>query len=70
MGNTESSLLSGRSWFWKDRIDSRDEETPDGWIIRDPILERLTGNHPLNAEMPLSLVAKGFITEPSQGYVR
>ena len=51
--------------------DPRDEHTHDEWIkSRDPLLDRLTGNHPLNAELPLAFVAADFLTPPARGYVR
>jgi hypothetical protein len=46
------------------------DHTPDDWIDRDPDLLHLTGKHPLNAETPVAILAKNFVTEPRKAYVR
>ena len=52
-------------------IDSKDKDTPDAWVPRDPRILRLTGRHPLNCEPPMhTLMEYGFITPPSVHYVR
>lgn len=51
-------------------VDSRDLETPDHWIARDPRLLRLSGAHPLICEPPLDLLFdQGFLTPPAIHYV-
>jgi nitrate reductase (NAD(P)H) len=48
-----------------------DKKTPDNHVPRDPRLIRLTGTHPFNVEAPLSsLYDEGFLTSPSNFYVR
>lgn len=48
-----------------------DINTPDSHVPRDARLVRLTGNHPFNAEAPLSeLFTEGFLTSPELFYVR
>lgn len=48
-----------------------DQKTPDCHVPRDPRLIRLTANHPLNCEAPLSaLFGEGFLTSPELFYVR
>jgi nitrate reductase (NAD(P)H) len=44
--------------------------TDDEWIARDEVLLRLTGKQPLNAEPPLSLLTKSFVTPANKSYVR
>nr|BDT56506.1 nitrate reductase-like protein [Rapaza viridis]BDU67343.1 nitrate reductase-like [Rapaza viridis] len=52
-------------------VDSRDVDTPDNWVKREPKLVRLTGRHPFNVEAPLPELAKyGFITPVRLHYVR
>ncbi|WIA41019.1 hypothetical protein OEZ86_004657 [Tetradesmus obliquus] len=52
-------------------VDSKDADTPDAWVPRDPRIQRLTGRHPLNCEPPMDvLMASGFITPPAIHYVR
>eukprot|EP00210_Caulerpa_lentillifera_P005019 g4793.t1 len=52
-------------------IDSKDIDTPDGWIPRNPSILRLTGRHPLNCEPPMSeLHDAGFVTPVSLHLVR
>ncbi|KAI9474233.1 MAG: nitrate reductase [Benjaminiella poitrasii] len=52
-------------------IDKKDIGTPDAFVSRDPMLTRLTGKHPLNAETPVSvLLNHGFITPNSVHIVR
>ncbi|KAJ3124881.1 hypothetical protein HK098_000819 [Nowakowskiella sp. JEL0407] len=54
-----------------DKVDPRDENTPDDWVRRHPDLVRLTGRHPFNCEPPLSaLIEEGWITSPALHYVR
>eukprot|EP00743_Colponemidia_sp_Colp-15_P008859 GILK01009669.1.p1 GENE.GILK01009669.1~~GILK01009669.1.p1 ORF type:complete len:854 (-),score=107.20 GILK01009669.1:121-2682(-) len=54
-----------------DDVDERDKDTPDNWIKRSPQLVRLTGNHPLNAEPPLSCQLQYEFKMPSAlHYVR
>ncbi|KAI9736048.1 MAG: hypothetical protein M1818_006224 [Claussenomyces sp. TS43310] len=49
----------------------QDIKTPDYHVPRDSRLIRLTGNHPLNVEAPLSaLYDEGFLTSPELFYVR
>lgn len=51
--------------------DHRDVGTPDEWIPRDGRLIRLTGQHPFNAEPPMSELRKTrFLTPTSLQYVR
>nr|GLL44044.1 nitrate reductase [NADH]-like isoform X2 [Ipomoea trifida] len=51
--------------------DSRDDNTSDHWIVRNPSLIRLTGKHPFNSEPPLArLMHHGFITPVPLHYVR
>eukprot|EP00887_Chlorella_sp_A99_P001111 scaffold14.g1111.t1 len=51
--------------------DDRDDGTPDAWIRRNPAMIRLTSNHPLNSEPPLSqLLEAGFHTPVALHYVR
>jgi len=64
------SALRGSTAKRKAHRDARDEHTPDFWVVRDPALERLTGTHPFNAELPLAEVARDFLTPPARGYVR
>lgn len=53
------------------QVDTKDADTPDNWVKRDPRILRLTGRHPLNCEAPMDvLMAQGFITSPSVHYVR
>lgn len=48
-----------------------DRNTPDSHVPRDARLVRLTGNHPFNAEAPLSeLFTESFLTSPELFYVR
>lgn len=48
-----------------------DRNTPDSHVPRDARLVRLTGNHPFNAEAPLSeLFTEGFLTSSELFYVR
>lgn len=52
-------------------IDSRDADTPDRWVPRDPRMSRNTGRHPFNSEAPIDdLMAAGFITPVSLHIVR
>ncbi|GMH44148.1 hypothetical protein BSKO_12082 [Bryopsis sp. KO-2023] len=47
-------------------VDAKDVQTPDSWIPRNPVLRRLTGDHPLNCEPPMQdLLSAGFITPVS-----
>ncbi|KAG6388732.1 hypothetical protein SASPL_150164 [Salvia splendens] len=51
-------------------LDSRDEDTADNWIERNPSLVRITGKHPFSAEAPLPrLMHHGFITPVFLHYV-
>ncbi|GAA5913630.1 uncharacterized protein JCM6883_004028 [Sporobolomyces salmoneus] len=51
--------------------DAQTKETPDGWIIRDSKLVRLTGKWPFNCEAPLpDLWQSGFLTPTQLFYVR
>ena len=53
------------------QIDEADQFSPDNWIPRSDQLIRLTGKHPLNAEVELSVVFDaGFITPADIHYVR
>lgn len=45
--------------------DVRDRGTPDEWIPRDGRLVRLAGNHPLNAEPPLTVLREHKFLTPS-----
>jgi nitrate reductase (NAD(P)H) len=45
-------------------------QNPDSWIKRDPNLIRLTGPLPMNAEPPMNLFMKDFITPSSLHYIR
>ncbi|KAG8389723.1 hypothetical protein BUALT_Bualt01G0008400 [Buddleja alternifolia] len=52
-------------------LDSLDELTADNWVERHPVMVRLTGKHPFNAEAPLPrLMQHGFITPVPLHYVR
>ncbi|CAJ0840863.1 5393_t:CDS:2 [Entrophospora sp. SA101] len=52
-------------------IDTRDSNTRDNWIPRNPKLIRLTGKHPFNCEPPVPLLLEqGFITPNDLHYVR
>ncbi|KAJ3258044.1 hypothetical protein HK104_007007 [Borealophlyctis nickersoniae] len=52
-------------------VDSRDVDTPDNWIPRDPSLIRLTGIHPFNCEPNLSKVVEaGPLTPTAIHFVR
>ncbi|CAF1468749.1 unnamed protein product, partial [Didymodactylos carnosus] len=52
-------------------VDVRDLNTPDNWIVRDPELIRLTGNHPFNCELPLTkLLQCSFWTPIRLHFVR
>ncbi len=52
-------------------INNKDFNTPDDWISRHPDMIRLTGNHPFNAEPPLTtLINSGKILDKSLHYVR
>ncbi|KAH7118490.1 Oxidoreductase, molybdopterin-binding domain-containing protein, partial [Dactylonectria macrodidyma] len=52
-------------------IDQADHFTPDNWFPRSPLLHRLTGSHPLNAEPGLvDLYDAGLITPSYLHYVR
>uniref|UniRef100_A0A7S0L9G1 Nitrate reductase n=1 Tax=Coccolithus braarudii TaxID=221442 RepID=A0A7S0L9G1_9EUKA len=54
-----------------EKIDERDQGTPDEWVPRHESLVRLTGRHPFNCEPPLpKLMEHGFITPASLHYVR
>lgn len=54
-----------------DKVLQEDRNTPDFHVPRDIRLVRLTGNHPFNAEAPLSeLFTEGFLTSPELFYVR
>lgn len=54
-----------------DKVLQEDKNTPDWHVPRDARLVRLTGNHPFNAEAPLSeLFTEGFLTSPELFYVR
>jgi nitrate reductase (NAD(P)H) len=54
-----------------EKIDDRDQGTPDDWVPRHECLVRLTGRHPFNCEPPLpTLMEHGFITPASLHYVR
>lgn len=53
------------------RIDEADQFSPDSWIPRSDKLIRLTGKHPLNAEVDLTtLFGAGLITPSTLHYVR
>ncbi|KAL5335736.1 hypothetical protein BJX70DRAFT_309296 [Aspergillus crustosus] len=53
------------------QIDEADQFSPDSWIPRSDKLIRLTGKHPLNAEVNLTtLYDAGLITPSSIHYVR
>ncbi|KAL4909793.1 hypothetical protein BDW74DRAFT_173285 [Aspergillus multicolor] len=53
------------------QIDEADQFSPDSWIPRSDKLIRLTGKHPMNAEVELStLFNAGFITPAGIHYVR
>ncbi|KAI2830414.1 hypothetical protein CBS63078_3819 [Aspergillus niger] len=53
------------------QIDEADQFSPDSWIPRSDKLIRLTGKHPLNAEVELTtLFEAGFITPSAIHYVR
>ncbi|SCO92541.1 probable nitrate reductase [Fusarium oxysporum] len=53
------------------QIDEADQFSPDSWIPRSDKLIRLTGKHPLNAEVDLTtLFDAGLITPSSIHYVR
>lgn len=52
-------------------IDPVDLNTPDSWVAREPLLIRLTGDHPMNAEPPADiLLEQGFLTPSKLHYVR
>ncbi|KAL4809181.1 hypothetical protein BDV18DRAFT_167373 [Aspergillus unguis] len=54
-----------------EQIDEADQFTPDSWIPRSDQLIRLTGKHPLNAEVELSTIYDaGLITPANIHYVR
>mmetsp|Transcript_12808 Transcript_12808/g.33016 ORF Transcript_12808/g.33016 Transcript_12808/m.33016 type:complete len:834 (+) Transcript_12808:157-2658(+) len=54
-----------------EKIDAKDEGTPDAWVPRHPDLVRLTGRHPFNCEPTLpDLMKYGFVTPASLHYVR
>jgi nitrate reductase (NAD(P)H) len=74
-----SSMLQndgkGRCPFQDERlpeqIDEADQFSPDSWIPRSDKLIRLTGKHPLNAEVDLNtLFEAGLITPSPLHYVR
>ncbi|KAI0630568.1 hypothetical protein C8Q77DRAFT_1133937 [Trametes polyzona] len=55
----------------ENRLSIDDQSTPDSWIPRSSELLRLTGKHPLNAEMDLlRLFEAGMITPTKFHYVR
>ncbi|ORY92010.1 Oxidoreductase, molybdopterin-binding domain-containing protein, partial [Syncephalastrum racemosum] len=52
-------------------VDTRDENTPDSFVFRDPAMVRLTGKHPFNAEPPLKVLEQaGFVTPNQLHFVR
>lgn len=54
-----------------EKIDNKDENTPDNWVPRNERLLRLTGRHPLNCEPRMEdLIGAGFITPVSLHLVR
>lgn len=53
------------------QIDEADQFSPDSWIPRSDKLTRLTGKHPLNAEVDLTTLFDGGLITPSPiHYVR
>lgn len=76
MGAPDEAVLRKGSEEWALHepawvVDSRDVDTPDNWVPRNPQLLRLTGRHPLNCEPPMHrLLGSGFITPVSLHLVR
>lgn len=72
----ETNLGIEKSPLWNydhrvNKIDEKDQNTPDNWIPRSTDLIRQTGNHPMNAEPTLSaLFDAGLITPNKLHYVR
>jgi nitrate reductase (NAD(P)H) len=53
------------------KVDDRDQGTPDDWIPRRKEMLRLTSLHPFNSEAPLqTLMDAGFLTPTALHYVR
>lgn len=64
------SPYAGHDWY-PETIDEDDTMTPDNWIPRSKELKRLTGKHPLNAEVDIhKLYEAGPITPTHLHYVR
>ncbi|KAI6787780.1 hypothetical protein KC333_g8908 [Hortaea werneckii] len=61
-GNDSTGHSNVQNWTTMS-IDEADQFTPDNWIPRSLELIRLSGKHPLNAEVPIiRLFECGFIT--------
>ena len=67
----QNSRNEGREGDRSEKVDFRDEGSPDAWLPRDGRMVRLTGKHPFNVEPPVAELQRyGFLTPPQLHYVR